>query len=98
TGCKVEPGEPPEGAWRRELHEVLHRDISAARRAPFACASHAYESFHLLMPHCVCRRWDGQPQPREGQAMKWVRPSRMRALEMPPADLPLVAQLRDLLS
>lgn len=96
-GGKVEPNETPEAALVRELHEELALDISAACLAPFAFASHAYDDFHLLMPLYVCRRWAGQPQPREGQAMRWVRPIKMRDLEMPPADLPLVAMLRDLL-
>lgn len=96
-GGKVEPNETPEAALVRELHEELHLDISAACLAPFAFASHAYDDFHLLMPLYVCRRWAGQPQPREGQAMRWMRPIKMRELEMPPADLPLVAMLRDLL-
>ncbi|MFN4163453.1 MAG: (deoxy)nucleoside triphosphate pyrophosphohydrolase [Ferrovibrio sp.] len=96
-GGKVEPNETPEAALIRELHEELHLDISAACLAPFAFASHAYEDFHLLMPLYVCRRWVGQPQPREGQAMKWVRPVKMGELPMPPADIPLVAMLRDLL-
>lgn len=96
-GGKVEPNETPEAALVRELHEELALDISAACLAPFAFASHAYDDFHLLMPLYVCRRWAGQPQAREGQAMRWVRPIKMRELEMPPADLPLVAMLRDLL-
>lgn len=96
-GGKVEKNETPEAALVRELHEELHLDISAACLAPFAFASHAYDDFHLLMPLYICRRWAGQPDPREGQAMKWVRPIKMRELEMPPADIPLVAMLRDLL-
>ncbi len=96
-GGKVEPNEAPEAALLRELREELDLDISAACLAPYTFASHSYEDFHLLMPLYVCRRWSGQPRPREGQAMKWVRPVKMGELPMPPADVPLVAMLRDLL-
>ena len=49
------------------------------------------------MPLYVCRIWDGLPEPREGQALKWLRPRDMMALPMPPADKPLAAFLRDFL-
>src|SRR3546814_10231647 len=60
-------------------------------------ASHAYDDFHLLMPLFACRTWQGQPQGREGQRLAWVRPARLADYPMPPADVPLVALLRDLL-
>ena len=96
-GGKVEAGETPEHCLIRELREELDLDVTAACLAPFTFASHAYEDFHLLMPLYVCRRWEGTARPREGQALKWVRPLRMAELAMPPADRPLVAMLRDLL-
>ncbi|MEC8005740.1 MAG: GNAT family N-acetyltransferase, partial [Pseudomonadota bacterium] len=43
------------------------------------------------------RRWQGQPQAIEHQALRWVRPMRLADYPMPPADVPLVAMLRDLL-
>lgn len=96
-GGKVEPGETPEQALIRELHEELAIDVSASCLAPFSFASHAYPEFHLLMPLYVCRRWQGIVRPREGQAIKWLRPAQMADIPMPPADKPLVAMLRDLL-
>ncbi len=96
-GGKVENGETPETALIRELKEELTIDVTEACLAPFTFASHSYEKFHLLMPLYVCRRWEGTPRPTEGQTLKWVRAVRLGDYDMPPADLPLVAMLRDLL-
>jgi len=96
-GGKVEAGERPEAALIRELEEELGIEVSESCLAPFVFTSHAYESFHLLMPLYLCRRWSGVVQNREHAALKWVRPDRLADYPMPPADEPLVAWLRDLL-
>jgi 8-oxo-dGTP diphosphatase len=94
-GGKVEEGETPEEALIRELQEELGIDTWASCLAPLTFASHAYEKFHLLMPLFACRKWDGIPQSREGQTLKWVRASELRDYPMPPADIPLIPILRD---
>jgi 8-oxo-dGTP diphosphatase len=96
-GGKVDSGESPEEALIRELREELGIAVKEACLAPFTFASHAYPDFHLVMPLYLCRRWEGTPQPLEHSALKWVRPGDMRHYPMPPADLPLIPMLRDLL-
>jgi 8-oxo-dGTP diphosphatase len=96
-GGKVEPGETPVEALVRELREELEIEVSPACLAPFVFTTYDYESFHLLMPLWLCRRWSGVVQAREHQALAWVKPMRLSDYPMPPADEPLVAYLRDFL-
>ena len=96
-GGKLEPGERPEPALIRELHEELGIITQEACLAPLTFASHGYDDFHLLMPLYVCRRWQGNVTAREGQNLAWVRANKLRDYAMPPADIPLIAHLTDLL-
>jgi 8-oxo-dGTP diphosphatase len=96
-GGKLDAGETPEAGLIRELREELGIDVAENCLAPFAFASHGYDQFHLLMPLFLCRRWSGQPQGREGQALAWVRPAKLADYPMPPADKPLIPLLRDFL-
>ncbi len=96
-GGKLNSGETPEAGLIRELKEELGIDVTATCLAPFTFASHEYDTFHLLMPLFLCRRWVGTPNGRENQALAWVRPQRLGDYEMPPADKPLIPLLRDFL-
>jgi 8-oxo-dGTP diphosphatase len=89
-GGKIEAGERPEAALIRELKEELAIDVAQSCLAPLTFAS-------LLMPLYVCRRWKGLVTPQEGQELKWVRAKSLRDHEMPPADLPLIPHLEELL-
>jgi len=96
-GGKVELGETPEETLVRELAEELGIETKVACLAPLTFASHSYDTFNLLMPLYVCRRYWGIPQAKEHQALKWVRPKNLRDYPMPPADAPLIPFLIDLL-
>jgi 8-oxo-dGTP diphosphatase len=96
-GGKVERGERPETTLIRELREEIGITVSEACLAPLTFASHAYHDFHLLMPLYICRRWEGDVIAREGQKLAWVRANKLRDYKMPPADLPLIPHLIDLL-
>jgi len=94
-GGKVEPGESPEGALVRELHEELGIETWNSCLAPLTFASHSYDDFHLLMPLFACRKWNGIVSPRECQALAWVHAEKLKDYPMPAADIPLIPILRD---
>ena len=96
-GGKVAEGELPEQAIIRELKEELDIDVTASCLAPLTFASHSYDDFHLLMPLYIIRVWMGNMRAAEGQELKWVRPARLIDYPMPPADIPLIAFVRDIL-
>jgi 8-oxo-dGTP diphosphatase len=96
-GGKIEPGESPEAALVRELQEELGIDTAESCLAPCGFVSHPYEKFRLLMLLYACRKWRGAPVGQQGQALRWARVPEMFALDMPPADRPLLGMLQALL-
>ena len=94
-GGKVKDGETPEFALARELAEELNIETRECCFSPLGFASHSYDDFHLMMPLFVCRMWKGEPEPVEGQVLKWVQANELAQFDMPAADIPLIHQIQD---
>jgi 8-oxo-dGTP diphosphatase len=92
-GGKMESGELPEAALARELEEELGITVEGDSLEPACFASAPVGECHMILLLYICRTWRGEPHPLDASALKWLRPSEMRAEEMPPADRPLFAML-----
>lgn len=92
-GGKVEPGETPEAALRREIWEELETRIEVGQRV--CTVEHDYEKFHLSM-HCyLCRIESGAPTLKEHEAARWLTSDEMDSVDWLPADRKAVRALRE---
>jgi 8-oxo-dGTP diphosphatase len=91
-GGKIEPGETPKAALRREIGEELGCEIKVG--AALAAVRHDYAEVTIELWPFVARLAEGSapPESREHQALRWVTAAEMAALPMPAADAPILKE------
>ena len=90
-GGKVNPGEAPDDALRRELQEEL--GVGAEITSPLTFAVHDEPGLRILLLFYRCRIVEGEATPLDGQQLAWVEASDLAGYPTPPADAALVAEL-----
>jgi 8-oxo-dGTP diphosphatase len=93
-GGKCAAGERREAALARELREELGIRIVAAE--PFMQLEHGYPELHVTLDIWRVSTYAGTPKALEGQELRWLAKSELAAIELLPADRPIVERiLRD---
>lgn len=83
-GGKIETGETPEAALKRELREETGAEAKAIRI--YDAKLWAYPEKTVLLLFYVAHLLSGEPQPLEGQTLAWVKPSELSGYAFAPAD------------
>ncbi len=92
-GGKIEPGESPEQALKREILEELATEIAVGRK--IMTVEYDYPTFHLSMDCFVCTLIRGEPELLEHEAAKWLSRSELDSVPWLPADREVVDTLKD---
>src|SRR5579883_559108 len=90
-GGKMEPGESPEEALKRELREELGIDAEVGRIEEVIF--HRYPEFDLLMLVYWCSPGSQDPRALDVEAIAWASPAELGERPLLPADLPLARRL-----
>jgi len=91
-GGKIDNGELPAAALRRELGEELGIEVTILE--PFMSLSHEYPDRQVELEFFLVTGWHGEPEGLEGQGLRWVNIAALNADELLPADAPLVNALQ----
>lgn len=95
-GGKIEPGEQPEQALRREVAEEL--GVLPLRLVGLGSFPHQYPERHVEILLWLVPAFEGEPRGLDGQALRWVQPAELEDCGLLEADLPMIGPLRQALS
>lgn len=91
-GGKIEAGETPEQALKRELQEET--GITMLSATACGTTSHTESELQITLHFFLVEAWQGEPWGREGQPQRWVAQQELLAEEFPPANADLIARLK----
>ena len=92
-GGKIEPGETPEEAIVREIHEELGAIIAVDGH--LVTIDHDYETFHLHMACFLAHVAEGALELHEHSSARWVDGETIDSLDWLPADLKVVKAVKE---
>lgn len=94
-GGKVEPGESPEDALRREIREELEVEVSVGDLID--TIEYDYPAFHLSMKCFACTIAGGSPHLLEHEAAKWLTSTQLCSVNWLPADVTLIPKIEKMM-
>ena len=93
-GGKIEPGETPGGALRREIMEELNTRIAVGKK--LTTIEYDYPEFHLSMDCFLATVIEGDLVLKEHEAAKWLRRTELDTVNWLPADQAIIQLLKQL--
>ena len=91
-GGKIETGETPEAALKREIQEELDTEISVRERID--TIEYDYPNFHLSMDCFWCEIVSGKLELKEHEAARWLTKESLDSVDWLPADKALIEKIR----
>ena len=92
-GGKIEVGETPEDAVRREIREELDTDISVEELID--TIEYDYPNFHLSMDCFWCEIVRGDLNLKEHEAARWLDKESLYSVDWLPADISIIEKIKE---